>query len=80
MPSSKRFLGKLCVAAWLAALCAPGASEAMAAPRVIYDAEAPTIIPGLAAPLLKAADLEHAGVDIMVIVDPDIHAFVAGGP
>ena len=80
MPSSKRFLGKLCVAAWLAALCALGASEAMAARRVIYDAETHTIIHALAAPLLKAADLDPAGVDIVVIVDPDINAFVAGGP
>ena len=76
----KRFLGKLCVAAWLAALCALGASEAMAARRVIYDAETHTIIHALAAPLLKAADLDPAGVDIVVIVDPDINAFVAGGP
>ncbi|MEC8027505.1 MAG: hypothetical protein VX170_07550, partial [Pseudomonadota bacterium] len=64
MPSSKSFLGKLCVAAWLAALCELGASEAMAARRVIYDAETHTIIHALAAPLLKAADLDPAGVDI----------------
>ncbi|MEC8845508.1 MAG: M48 family metalloprotease, partial [Pseudomonadota bacterium] len=52
----------------------------MAARRVIYDAETHTIIDALAAPLLKAADLDPAGVDIVVIVDPDINAFVAGGP
>ena len=52
----------------------------MAARRVIYDAETHTIIHALAAPLLKAADLDLAGVDIVVIVDPDINAFVAGGP
>ena len=45
-----------------------------------YDAETQTIIRSLAAPLLKAAELDPAGIDIVVILDPSINAFVAGGP
>ena len=78
MPISKKLLATFAAAAWLAgAMAAP---EAAAARRVIHDAETQTIIRSLAAPLLKAAELDPAGIDIVVILDPSINAFVAGGP
>jgi predicted Zn-dependent protease len=46
---------------------------------LIRDAETETIIRGLAAPVFEAADLDPQAIEINLINDPQLNAFVAGG-
>jgi predicted Zn-dependent protease len=56
-----------------------GAAFAAAAPRLIRDAEIENTIRTWATPLFEAAGLNPADVDIYLINDSSINAFVAGG-
>lgn len=49
------------------------------AQSVLRDAETEALLDDLAAPLVAAAGLEPGNVDIILLNDPSINAFVAGG-
>jgi len=49
------------------------------AQEILRDAETEALLHDAAAPLIKAAGLDPANVEIMLINDPSINAFVAGG-
>ena len=49
------------------------------AQSILRDAETETLFRDMSAPLIKAAGLEPKNVDIVLINDPEINAFVAGG-
>lgn len=49
------------------------------AQSVLRDAETETLIHDASAPLIKAAGLDGKNVQVLVINDPSINAFVAGG-
>lgn len=55
------------------------AAQPVAAQSVLRDAETEKLLSDLAAPLVKAAGLQPGNVDIVLINDPSINAFVAGG-
>ena len=62
----------------LLALMALSAKPAMAQ-SVLRDAETEALLRDMAAPLVEASGLEPGNVDIVLINDPSINAFVAGG-
>ncbi len=49
------------------------------AQTVIRDSEIEDILNGWTAPLVKAADMAPGSVDIILVQDPQVNAFVAGG-
>ncbi len=51
----------------------------VAAQQVLRDAETEALLNDLAAPLIEASELEPGNVEIVLINDPSINAFVAGG-
>lgn len=53
--------------------------ESANAQSVLRDAETEAVFHDLAAPLVKAAGLDPKNVDIVLVNDPEINAFVAGG-
>lgn len=65
------------IAATLAA--AALALQSAAAQSILRDAETEALFRDISAPLIKAAGLDPANVDIVLINDPAINAFVAGG-
>lgn len=50
-----------------------------AAQSILRDAETEALLHDMATPLIKAAGLDPANVDIVLVNDPDVNAFVAGG-
>lgn len=54
-------------------------AQPAAAQSILRDAETETLLQDMAAPLVEAAGLEPGNVDIVLINDPSINAFVAGG-
>ncbi|MDE2303269.1 MAG: M48 family metalloprotease [Sphingomonadales bacterium] len=65
-----------CAAAVAAlALCAAPA----AAQEILRDAETEALLHDLASPLITAAGLDPNNVDIVLVNDPEINSFVAGG-
>ena len=50
-----------------------------AAQSILRDAETEALLQEMSAPLVKAAGLEKGNVDVIMINDPSINAFVAGG-
>ncbi len=50
-----------------------------AAQSILRDAETEALLADMAAPLVRAAGLEPRNVDIVLINDPTVNAFVAGG-
>jgi len=72
LPFFSRFL------AGLAALSLVAAQPA-AAQSILRDAETEALLDEMAAPLVAAAGLQPQNVDIVLINDPSINAFVAGG-
>ena len=71
-------LRSLChFAAFLAATIL--AIQPVAAQSVLRDAETEALLNDMAAPLVEAAGLAPGNVDIVLINDPSINAFVAGG-
>src|SRR3546814_674202 len=65
-----------CLATLLAIVLASGSAKAQS---VLRDAETEALFAELAAPLVEAAGLQHGNVDIVLINDSSINAFVAGG-
>jgi len=61
----------------LAALAFP--IQAAQAQSILRDAETEALFNDMAAPLVKAAGLEPANVEIVLVNDPSVNAFVAGG-
>jgi predicted Zn-dependent protease len=55
------------------------AAQPVAAQSILRDAETEDFLDELAAPLIEASGLEPGNVDIVLINDPSINAFVAGG-
>ncbi|MEZ5695652.1 MAG: M48 family metalloprotease [Sphingomonadaceae bacterium] len=55
------------------------ASQPVAAQSILRDAETEALLKDMAAPLVEAAGLEPGNVDIILINDRSINAFVAGG-
>lgn len=68
---SSRFLAIL---AALALVTQPAAAQS-----VLRDAETERLLDDMAAPLVEAAGLEPGNVDIVLLNDPSLNAFVAGG-
>jgi len=62
----------------MAGLCALGATPA-AAQSILRDAETEALLRDMSAPLVKAAGHDPKNVDIVLVNDPSINAFVAGG-
>jgi len=75
MPSLSRALAAL--AAMLAAFAM--AVQPVAAQSVLRDAETEALLRDMAEPLIEASELEPENVEIVLINDPSINAFVAGG-
>ena len=55
------------------------AAQPAAAQSILRDAETEALLQDMAAPLVEAAGLQPGNVDIVLINDPSINAFVAGG-
>ena len=55
------------------------AVQPAAAQSILRDAETEALFRDMSAPLVKAAGLDPANVDIVLVNDPSINAFVAGG-
>ncbi len=54
-------------------------AQPVLAQSILRDAETEQLLNDMAAPLVEAAGLEPGNVDIVLINDPSINAFVAGG-
>lgn len=54
-------------------------AQPLAAQSILRDAETEALLDEMAAPLVKAAGLDPGNVDIVLIGDPSLNAFVAGG-
>lgn len=70
-----RFLARLFTILAAAMLVA----QPVAAQSILRDAETEAFLDEISAPLVEAAGLEPENVDIVLINDPSINAFVAGG-
>ena len=55
------------------------AASPAAAQSILRDAETEALLNDMSAPLIRAAGLDPKNVDIVLIGDPEINAFVAGG-
>ena len=55
------------------------AAQPVAAQSILRDAETEQLLHDMAVPLIEAAGLEPQNVDMVLINDPSINAFVAGG-
>jgi predicted Zn-dependent protease len=55
------------------------AATPAAAQSILRDAETEALFKDMATPLVKAAGLDPANVDIILVNDPSVNAFVAGG-
>ena len=63
----------------LAALALASVARPALAQSILRDAETEAFMADMSAPLVKAAGMQPRNVEIMVINDPEINAFVAGG-
>ncbi len=64
----------LCVLAMLAFTMRPALAQS-----ILRDAETEAFMADMSAPLVKAAGMDPRNVQVLVINDPEINAFVAGG-
>lgn len=70
-----RFLARfLALVAALSLMAQPAAAQS-----ILRDAETEALLDDMAAPLVEAAGLQPGNVDLVLINDPSINAFVAGG-
>ena len=74
---ARKFFALLRIATTLAATALT--LQSAAAQSILRDAETEALFRDMSAPLIKAAGLDPANVDIVLINDPSINAFVAGG-
>jgi len=72
MPFLARFLALIAVLSLMIA-------QPAAAQSILRDAETEALLNDMAAPLVEAAGLQPGNVEIVLINDPSINAFVAGG-
>ena len=79
MRMNKRPLSGLLARCVAALLIFTLTSQAALAQSVLRDAETEALLHELAAPLVTAAGLDPRNVDVVLIGDPSINAFVAGG-
>ncbi len=80
MHSRARHLGHKAIAYAAMALAAFSLPlHTASAQSILRDAETEALLTDMAAPLVEAADLEPGNVDMVLINDPSINAFVAGG-
>lgn len=63
----------------IAATCAAMVARPAAAQQILRDAETEAFMADMSGPLVKAAGMEPRNVQVLVINDPQINAFVAGG-
>ena len=75
MPAIHRFAARFLAALALLAL---GAQPVMAQ-SILRDAETEAFLADLSEPLVEAAGLRPGNVEMVLINDPSINAFVAGG-
>lgn len=64
----------IALAAWLGLASAP-----VAAQSILRDAETEALFREMSAPLISAAGLDPKNVDVVLVNDPSVNAFVAGG-
>ncbi|WP_066559410.1 M48 family metalloprotease [Croceicoccus bisphenolivorans] len=74
----KALLRPLAHGALLLALLLLGARPVLAQ-SILRDAETEALLKDMSAPIIKAAGLEPGNVDIILLNDPSVNAFVAGG-
>ncbi len=75
MRSPLRLLAQLlALAALLGVLAQPVAAQA-----ILRDSETEALLQDLVDPLVEAAGMPRGSVDVVLIQDPSINAFVAGG-
>ena len=55
------------------------AAQPVAAQSMLRDAETEQLLKDMLAPLVEASELEPGNVEVVLINDPSINAFVAGG-
>ncbi len=80
MPPPFRPLASLAArAAAVLAASALLAVQPAAAQSILRDAETEALLHDMATPLVKAAGLDPKNVDIVLVGDPSVNAFVAGG-
>lgn len=70
-----RIVSRLLVALSAAALI----SQPAAAQSILRDAETEALFRDMATPLVTASGLDPKNVDVVLVNDPDVNAFVAGG-
>ena len=75
MRLSVRLLARLLAFAALLGICAQPA----AAQSILRDAETEALLQDLVDPLAEAAGLSRGAVEVVLVQDPSINAFVAGG-
>src|SRR5512143_3102500 len=68
------------LASCAATLAAVGLTiEPAAAQSVLRDAETEALLHDMATPLIAAAGLDPRNVDVVLVADPSVNAFVVGG-
>ncbi|MXO91487.1 M48 family metalloprotease [Pontixanthobacter aquaemixtae] len=74
-PSPVQFLARLlAIVAALTMIAQPAAAQS-----ILRDAETEALLSDMSAPLIEAAGLEPGNVDVVLVNDRSINAFVAGG-
>ena len=63
----------------IAAMCVALTVRPAMAQQILRDAETEAFMADMSAPLVKAAGMSPRNVEVLVISDPEINAFVAGG-
>lgn len=79
MRLSLRPVGRLLARMGAAALLLAGSIQTAAAQSILRDAETEALLNDMAAPLVKAAGLQPGNVQVVLINDGSVNAFVAGG-
>ena len=72
-------LSRLCFRAVAALMAFTLSSQAAMAQSVLRDAETEALLRELSTPLVTAAGMDPRNVDVVLVGDPSINAFVAGG-
>ena len=74
-----RRIGRTLAATLTLALATPLASTPVAAQSMLRDAETEALFQDMAAPIVAAAGFNPRAIDVILLNDPSINAFVAGG-
>ena len=79
MVTAPRFLVRFTARALACLLALTLASQPAMAQSILRDAETEALLQDMAEPLVEAAGLRPGNVDVVLVNDPSINAFVAGG-